>query len=74
VVLVRVPEVPVIVTVDVPVGAVALAARVNVPLDVAGFGLKEAVTPFGNPEAVRATSELNPLAGVMVILLVLWLN
>lgn len=74
VVLVRTPEVPVIVTVVVPVGAVALAAKVIVLLDVAGFELNEAVTPFGSPETVRATSELNPLAGVMVILLDPWLN
>jgi hypothetical protein len=40
-----VPEVPMIVTVNVPVAAVALAAKVRALLVVAGFGLNVAVTP-----------------------------
>lgn len=73
VVLVRLPEVPVMVTVLVPVEAVAVAVRVRVLVEVAGFGLKAAVTPLGKPEAVRFTLPLKPLAGVMVMVLVPWL-
>ena len=70
VVFVSAPEVPVIVTVTVPVTAVALAVKVSVLVDVAGFGLKAAVTPFGSPEAASVTSPENPLTGVTVIALV----
>ena len=73
VVTLRLPEVPVIVTVAFPFVAVALAVRVRVLVEVAGFGLKEAVTPFGSPEAASVTSPENPLIGVMVIVLVPWL-
>ena len=68
--MVRLPEVPVIVTVVVPVVAVALAVNVSVLDDVAGFGLKDAVTPLGRPEAARLTLPLNPFAGVMLTVLV----
>ena len=40
------PEVPVIVTVEVPAAAELLAERVKV------FAVNEAVTPLGTPEAV----------------------
>src|SRR5208282_5551139 len=70
VVFVSAPDVPVIVTVTVPVAAVALAVKVSVLVDVAGFGLKAAVTPFGSPEAASVTSPENPLTGVTVIALV----
>src|ERR1019366_8717863 len=73
VVTLRLPEVPVIVTVAFPFVAVALAVRVRVLVEVAGFGLKEAVTPFGSPEAASVTSPENPLIGVMLIVLVPWL-
>jgi len=73
VVFVKTPEVPVIVTVAEPVEADVLAVRVSVLVDVAGFGLNEAVTPFGRPEADSVTLPENPLAGVMVILPVPWL-
>jgi hypothetical protein len=74
VVLLRVPELPVMVSAALPVAAVALAVSASVLLEVAGFGLNEAVTPLGKPEAVRLTSELNPLTGVIVILVAPWLN
>lgn len=61
---------PVTVTVDVPVAAVALAVRVRVLEEVAGFGLKAAVTPEGRPDADRVTFPLKPLIGVTVIVLV----
>ena len=58
------PEVPVIVTVEVPVAAVLLADNVITPL------LKDAVTPVGRPDAVYATVPLNPFVGVAVMVLV----
>jgi hypothetical protein len=70
VVALRLPEVPVIVTVTVPTFAVAIAVRVRMLVEVAGFGLKEAVTPVGSSEVVSATLLENPLLGVMVMVLV----
>jgi len=69
VVRVRLPDVPVIVTVAVPVAAVAPAVKVSV-LVVAGLGLNAAVTPLGKPDAEKVTLPLKPFAGVMVIVLV----
>jgi hypothetical protein len=65
-----VPEVPVTVTVEVPVVAVLLAVRVNVLEVVAGFGLNAAVTPDGNPEADKVTLPVKPFNRVMVSALV----
>jgi hypothetical protein len=64
------PEVPVIVTVAVPVVAVSLAVNVSVLVPVAGFGLNAAVTPVGRPAAENVTLPLNPFKGVIVIVLV----
>jgi hypothetical protein len=64
-----VPDVPVIVTVDVPVAAVLLAVSVNVLVLVVLGGLKDAVTPLGRPEADRPTLPLKPFCGVTVIVL-----
>jgi hypothetical protein len=72
-VCVRVPEVPVTVTVAAPVVAVALAVRVSVLDEAVGFGLKAAVTPVGSPDADKVTFPLKPLTGVTVIVLVLLL-
>jgi len=55
------PDVPVIVTVAVPVAAVLLAVSVNVLALVVLAGLKDAVTPVGKPDADRLTLPLNPL-------------
>jgi hypothetical protein len=63
---------PVVVTVTVPVDAVALAAKVSVLVPVAGLGLKDAVTPLGKPDAERVTLPLKPSCGVMVMALVPW--
>ena len=64
VVCVMVPPVAVTVTFTVPVVAVAVAVNVSVELPPPGAamedGLKLAVTPAGNPDAERATAELNP--------------
>lgn len=70
VVWVRLPEVPVMVTVAVPVVAVLLAVSVKVLVPVVLVGLKAAVTPLGKPDADRATLELKPFCGLIVIVLV----
>jgi len=66
---VKLPEVPVMVTVDVPAAAVLLAANVTVLDPVAGFVPKVAVTPAGKPVAASVTLPLNPPASSTVIVL-----
>ena len=68
-VLVKAPDVPVIVTVDVPVVAVALEVSVNVLVPAVLLGLKEAVTPLGKPEADKLTLPVKPFCGTTVIVL-----
>jgi hypothetical protein len=70
VVCVSAPEVPVMVTVEVPVVAVALAVNVTTLLEVVGLVPKLAVTPEGRPEADRVTLPVKPPEGVTVIVLV----
>lgn len=65
----RLPDVPVIVTVDVPVAAVALAVRVNELVVVAEAGLKDAVTPLGRPDADKLTVPAKPFRGATVMVL-----
>jgi hypothetical protein len=72
VVALKLPEVPVMVTVVAPVVAVALAVSVNVLLVVAGFVLNAAVTPVGRPDADSVTLPVNPFDGVIVMALVPW--
>ena len=67
---VKLPDKPEMVTVAVPVVAVVLAVSVNVLVPVTGFGLNEAVTPLGRPDADKLTPPLKPLCGVTVIELV----
>ncbi len=57
------------VTVAVPGVAVVAAVNVSVLEAVAGFGLNDAVTPLGKPEADNVTPPLKPLCGVTVIVL-----
>lgn len=70
------PDVPVIVTVAVPVVALEEAVRVKVEValpfagGVTGLGEKAAVTPVGKPEALSVVAELNPFWLVMVMVLV----
>ena len=65
------PPVPVTVTLTIPVAAVADAVRVSVLLvPVTDAGLKVAVTPLGNPLALKATAEEKPPLRVIVIALV----
>ena len=58
------------VTVDVPVVAVLLAASVSVLLPVVLVGLNVAVTPLGTPDADSATLPVKPFCGVTVMVLV----
>ena len=67
VVAVRLPEVPVMVSVLVPTLAVLLAVRVSVLVCVVGLGEKLAVTPWGKPDTARFTLPLNPYSGVTEI-------
>jgi hypothetical protein len=69
VVAVRLPEVPVIVTVADPVVAVLLAVNVTVLVLVVGFVPNVAVTPLGKPDAARVTLPVNPPTSVTVIVL-----
>jgi hypothetical protein len=66
----KLPAVPVMVTVTVPVVAVLLAVSVNVLVPVVPLGLNDAVTPLGKPEADKLTLPLKPFCGVTVMLLV----
>src|SRR6202161_1256305 len=70
VVAVRLPEVPVIVAVDVLLVAVALAVRVSTLVPVVGFVPNAAVTPLGRPDAASVTLPVNPPTSVTVIVLV----
>jgi hypothetical protein len=63
VVWVKLPDVPVMVTEEVPAAAVLLAVNVNLPLTI------EAVTPLGMPEADSVTLPANPFCAVVVIVL-----
>ena len=65
----RVPEVPVTVTLTAPPDvALAAAVRVSTLLPVVvGLGLNEAVTPVGRPPAVRVTPLAKPFSGVTVM-------
>jgi hypothetical protein len=70
VVLDKPPEVPLTVTMTVPVLAVALAVSVKTLVFAVLVVLKDAVTPLGNPEADKATVPVNPPCGLTVIVLV----
>ena len=63
------PEVPVMVTVAVPVAAVALAVNVTELVEVVGLVPKFAVTPEGKPDADNVTLPVKPPDEVTVIVL-----
>src|SRR6266704_2265028 len=63
------PDVPVMVTVAVPIAAVLLAVSVNVLVLVVLLGLNDAVTPLGRPDADKPTLPLKPFCGVTVMVL-----
>jgi hypothetical protein len=64
---VSVPEVPVMVTLEVPAAAVLLAANVTMLVAVAGFVPNVAVTPVGKPDAARVTAPVNPPTSVTIM-------
>ena len=68
-VLLKVPDVPVIVTLNAPIAAVELALRVSVDEAGSGLELKEAVTPLGRPDAEKVTLPVKPFRGVTVMAL-----
>jgi hypothetical protein len=70
VLLVKAPDVPDMVTLIMPGVAAPLAENVNVLVVVALAGLKDAVTPVGNPEAERLTPLLKPFSEPIVSVLV----
>src|SRR5450432_2739957 len=76
VVAVSVPDVPVTVTVLVPVVAVEDAVNIRVEVavpfagGVTGLGANAAVTPAGSPETLSVVAELNPFWLVTVMVLV----
>ena len=67
---VRLPEVPVMVTVADPVVAVLLAVSVSTLVPVVGFVPNVAVTPLGRPDAANVTLPLNPFKSLTVMVLV----
>ena len=67
---VKLPEVPVIVTVTIPVVAELPTASVSVLVVVVEFGLNDAVTPLGTPDADKLTLPVKPFCGEIVIVLV----
>jgi len=69
VVLVKLPDVPVTVSVTVPVVAVLLAVSVKVLVPAVLLGLNDAVTPLGRPDADKLTLPLKPFCGVTVMVL-----
>ena len=64
VVAVSLPDVPVMVSVEVPMLAELLATRVSTLFPTVGFGEKDAVTPLGRPETARFTLPANPKRGL----------
>lgn len=70
VVAIRLPEVPVMITVAFPVVAELLAVRVRTLVAVVGLVPNVAVTPLGRPEAASVTLPVNPFKSVTVMVLV----
>ena len=60
VVSVKLPDVPVMVSVLMPPGALLLTVKVRMLFVVVEAGEKEAVTPLGSPETERFTAPVNP--------------
>jgi hypothetical protein len=60
VVFVKLPDVPVMVTVAMPVVAVLLAVSVSVLVPAVLLGLNDAITPLGSPEDDKLTFPVKP--------------
>ena len=60
---VRLPDLPVTVTVLCPMVAELLAVKVSMLFPVVGLGRKAAATPLGRPETERLTLPANPYCG-----------
>ena len=67
--LLKLADVPTIVIVNIPVAAALLGDSVRVLVVVVLVGMKDAVTPFGRPEADKLTLPVNPFSGITVIVL-----
>ena len=65
VVCVRLPLIPVMVSVKVPLGPVADGVTLRVELVVAGLGVNETLAPEGWPLRLRVTDPLKPLDGLI---------
>ena len=65
----KVPEVPVMVIVPLPVAAEELAVSISVLFEAVLAGLNDAVTPLGNPEAAKFTLPEKPRAGTTLIVI-----
>ena len=71
-VAVKAPEVPVTVSMYCPRLAVLLAVSVKVLFPVAGFGLKDAVTPLGRPDVTaKFMLPVKPFCGFTLMLVAL---
>ena len=70
VVFVKLPEIPVMVTVTVPVVAAPVAVSVKLLAAVVGLVLNDGVTPLGSPEADKLTLPLKLFCGVTEMVLV----
>lgn len=64
---VKVPELPLMVTVEVPAVAELLAANVTTLVPVVGLVPNVAVTPLGRPDAASVTLPVNPPTSVTVM-------
>ena len=62
------PEVPVMVTVEVPAVAVLASVKVTVLVVVVGLVENAAVTPVGNPLAARVTLPVKPFKSDTVMI------
>lgn len=68
VVAVMLEDVPVIVTVLVPVGAELLTVKVRTLVEEVLAGLNDALTPVGRPEAARLMPPESPLSRTVMVL------
>ena len=69
---VRLPDVPVMLMVNVPVAAVLVAFNVRTLEPVVGLVAKLAVTPLGRPEAASVTLPVKPPVPTTEIVLEAW--